>query len=62
MARLYNCTDGPVSLADGTVIGGREHAETQLSADVRGHVKAGRLVQVKDADVAKAAPKTTEEK
>lgn len=50
MAKVYNTTDGPVTLADGSVLGGREAADLRLTADVQEHVKAGRLVRVGEAD------------
>ena len=50
MAKVYNTTDGPVTLADGSVLGGREVADLRLTADVQEHVKAGRLVRVSEVD------------
>lgn len=47
MARLYNPTDAPVSIDEGVVVGGREHADAPLSKLVRRHLDAGRLLETK---------------
>ena len=48
MAQVYNCTDSPVGLDDGSLIGGRERADVSLTNTVKNHIAAGRLVRVSD--------------
>lgn len=59
--KVYNCTDSPVVLSDGSVIGGREHRTVaSVTPDVQAHLKSGRLVQVRSDESGPTARKTGE--
>lgn len=61
MARLFNPTAGPVYLDDGVMVGGGEHTDHNLTATVRSHLDAGRLVQIK-VETTEPATKDVKEK
>lgn len=55
MAHIYNPGDSPVTIdGDGRILGGREHGEADSRREpIRGHLAAGRLVNL---DQLKPAP------
>ena len=45
MASVFNPNPAPVGIDKGQIVGGGEHADVTLSALVRGHLAAGRLIE-----------------